>query len=224
MPEQRRSGRSRWTDSSRAAPALVRPYVKCGIYRNHTWKRHTGARPLTYTTITALEVTVHQPEPPKPRPRPTPARRPQTTTTTNHPRRHPTATVPSATAQARCKPSTRTPSRWPTDKAIPTTCPRHRPHPRHQQRDKLRQLLRPDVPVGPPRPANQDRPSHLPEHANTPDSSPMIPNFAALHDPQPSPVLPDSLCGSRRSVESARPSDSRQKRMPWAGASKSSAG
>ncbi|HEY3033329.1 MAG TPA: hypothetical protein VGJ54_01535 [Streptosporangiaceae bacterium] len=72
-PNSVAAGRSRWTDSSRAAPALVRPYVKCGIYRNHTWKRHTDARPLTYTTITALEVAVHQPEPPKPRPRPTPA-------------------------------------------------------------------------------------------------------------------------------------------------------
>jgi hypothetical protein len=87
--------------------------VKCGISRYHSW--NADNRPLTSTTITAIDVTVHQPEQTEPRPQPTPARRPRTTTT-KHPRRQHSAPVPSTTDQPRHNASTRKPSRWPVVK------------------------------------------------------------------------------------------------------------
>jgi Insertion element 4 transposase N-terminal/Transposase DDE domain len=98
--------------------------VKCGISRYHTWKRHTDTRPLTSTPITAIEVTVHQPESPQPRQQPTPARQPPTSTTTRYPRRRP-ATSPTATDQARRKARIPKPSRWPAVQAILQQAPQH---------------------------------------------------------------------------------------------------
>jgi hypothetical protein len=99
--------------------------VKCGISRYHTWKRHTDTRPLTSTPITAIEVTVQQPDRAEPRPRPTPARRLPTTTTTTHPRHRRPAALPSATDHARRKASSRKPSRWPAVQAILQRAPHH---------------------------------------------------------------------------------------------------
>jgi hypothetical protein len=95
--------------------------VKCGISRYHTWKRHADDRPLTSTVITAIEVTVHQPQPAQPRPRSTSARRPPTKHT--HHRRP--VTVSYATDQTRPTASTRKPSRWPAIQNILQQTPQH---------------------------------------------------------------------------------------------------
>jgi hypothetical protein len=91
--------------------------VKCGISRYHTWKHHTDDRPLTSTAITAIEVTVHQPQLAEPHPRSTPARRPATTTTKHPHHRSPTA-VPSTTDQPRHNAGPRKPRRWPAVQTI----------------------------------------------------------------------------------------------------------
>jgi len=91
--------------------------VKCGISRYHTWNRHSDTRPLTSTTITAIDVTVTQPAPPTPRTAPTPTRpRPAPIATPANRRRRSNPTP--SPAPARPISTAPPPGRWPAVAAI----------------------------------------------------------------------------------------------------------